>query len=646
MERKHTAERTILLVEDEALIAMDEADTLSRYGFRVVQAFSGSEAVEIAIATPEIDLILMDIDLGDGMDGTQAAGLILEKRPVPVLFLSSHTEPEIVDRTETITSFGYVVKNSGETVLIASIKMAFRLHDAYLREQTKTEELEALNEEMNATLEEFESTNIELQRKISELEETKKELEHNLAERRRAQKALNESQAEIMSLFEATPAGIGMLRQRQFRKVNSVMCRITGYSEEELLGNLTRMLYFNDGDYDRVGRDFYDAIKKDGFGLTEVNLRHKDGSTINAMIGGSPVDPADVTKGVATVVFDVTRLKQTEEALRKSESEFRSLFNASPAGAVMIVDRVIMKANREMCRITGYTEVELLGIKTRIFYRTDEEYEKVGRELYGPMEATGLGMVEAVIYSREGNPVDVLICASPLDAADPSRGVAVTLLDITARKRMERELGQALEEKSRLMVEMQHRMKNSLAMIAGLINLEMNRSDNPAVRGVLEAMSGRIRSLSSLNALLAGSDDITQIDLDQYLRSIISNLSDIFAGHENTIAIEHRLSPATVCARNASAWGLIANELLTNAFKHAFPAGRSGLLVIELRQYDNDIEFSVRDDGIGAPTDFDLDNPSGLGITMVKMLAEQLGGYLRHTTNGGNTFAVRVPREQ
>jgi DNA-binding response OmpR family regulator len=139
MEQKRKSQRTILLVEDEALIAMDEADTLSRYGFRVVQAFSGSEAVEIAIATPDIDLILMDIDLGDGMDGTQAAGLILGKRTVPVLFLSSHTEPEIVDRTDAITSFGYVVKNSGETVLIASVKMAFRLHDAYLREQAKSE---------------------------------------------------------------------------------------------------------------------------------------------------------------------------------------------------------------------------------------------------------------------------------------------------------------------------------------------------------------------------------------------------------------------------------------------------------------------------------------------------------------------------
>jgi PAS domain S-box-containing protein len=499
---------------------------------------------------------------------------------------------------------------------------------------------------MNATLEEFESTNIELQRKITELEETKKELEHNLAERRRAQEALNESQAEIMSLFEATPAGIGMLRQRQFRKVNSVMCRITGYSEEELLGNLTRMLYFNDGDYDRVGREFYDAIKKDGFGLTEVNLRHKDGSTINAMIGGSPVDPADVTKGVATVVFDVTRLKQTEEALRKSESEFRSLFNASPAGAVMLVDRVIMKANREMCRITGYAEDELLGMKTRIFYRTDEEYEKVGRELYGPMEATGLGMVEAVIYSREGNPVDVLICASPLDAADPSSGVAVTLLDITARKRMERELGKALEEKSRLMIEMQHRMKNSLAMIAGLISLEMNRWDNPAVKGVLESMSGRIRSLSSLNALLAGSDDVTMINLESYLMSIISNLSDIFTGRESSIAIQHRMSPVTVSARDASAWGLIANELMTNALKHAFPEKRSGLIVIELQQHDNEIELSVHDDGIGALTGVDLENSSGLGITMVKMLSEQLGGTLRYAGNGGNTFTVRVPRER
>jgi PAS domain S-box-containing protein len=120
---------TILIVEDEALIAMSEKMLLEKYGYRVITASSGKSAVEKAESMQEIDLVLMDIDLGQGMRGTEAASIILSRRDIPVVFLSSHTEREIVEQTEGITSYGYVVKNSGETVLIASIRMAFRLFE-------------------------------------------------------------------------------------------------------------------------------------------------------------------------------------------------------------------------------------------------------------------------------------------------------------------------------------------------------------------------------------------------------------------------------------------------------------------------------------------------------------------------------------
>jgi PAS domain S-box-containing protein len=124
----------ILLVEDEAIIAMAESKELEHWGYKVVTAYRGEDAIELSRTTP-IDLILMDIDLGRGMDGTEAARRILAERDVPVIFLSSHSEPDVLSRTEEITSYGYVVKNSNYTVIDASIRMAFRLHDAYRRER-------------------------------------------------------------------------------------------------------------------------------------------------------------------------------------------------------------------------------------------------------------------------------------------------------------------------------------------------------------------------------------------------------------------------------------------------------------------------------------------------------------------------------
>lgn len=152
--------KTLLLVEDEALIALAEKQQLSAAGYRVIHVTSGERAVETMKAQGhEIDLILMDIDLGSGIDGTEAAEQILALWHVPLVFLSSHTEHEVVDKTERITSYGYVVKHSGEVVLLASIRMAFRLFDAnrnLAREKTRTE---AANEELRVANEDLRATN-------------------------------------------------------------------------------------------------------------------------------------------------------------------------------------------------------------------------------------------------------------------------------------------------------------------------------------------------------------------------------------------------------------------------------------------------------------------------------------------------------
>jgi CheY-like chemotaxis protein len=122
--------KSILLVEDEFLIALNEKAQLGEYGYETTIVSTGEEAVEAMQEDEAFDLILMDVNLGDGIDGTQAAEIILKDHDIPIVFLSSHIEPKIVEKTEKITSYGYVVKNSTITVLDASIKMAFKLFNA------------------------------------------------------------------------------------------------------------------------------------------------------------------------------------------------------------------------------------------------------------------------------------------------------------------------------------------------------------------------------------------------------------------------------------------------------------------------------------------------------------------------------------
>jgi PAS domain S-box-containing protein len=259
----NAGKKNILLVEDEAIIAMAEASMLNRNGYAVRTAFSGQMAIEAMASSGDIDLVLMDIDLGPGLDGASAAQAITSMNSVPILFLSGHTEPEIVERTEGISCSGYVVKNSGDTVLLASIKMALRLQEARVQLQNKTAALESANRELERREKEYES------------------------------------------LMETCPVAVGILSKRCFTLVNEVMCSTFGYSREELLGHSTRMLYGSDGAFEEFGRRFYEEILRDGRTTLPTRLYRKDGKAIEVMISGRPIDPEspDLSDGVSTAVF-------------------------------------------------------------------------------------------------------------------------------------------------------------------------------------------------------------------------------------------------------------------------------------------------------------------------------------------------------
>ena len=135
----------LLLVEDEAVIALASATKLRDFGFKVLMAFTGEEAVEKALSLPA-QLVLMDIELGEGIDGIEAARRIGEKRDIPILFLSSHTEKEVATRIREVTRYGFIPKSCEEALLLASIEVALRLHDTHRKLRLEEERYRSLSE--------------------------------------------------------------------------------------------------------------------------------------------------------------------------------------------------------------------------------------------------------------------------------------------------------------------------------------------------------------------------------------------------------------------------------------------------------------------------------------------------------------------
>ena len=226
----------------------------------------------------------------------------------------------------------------------------------------------------------------ELERKVHELEE-------EALVRTRAAKALHESEERYRSLVETSSDFLWEVDANgRYTYANSRVREILGYAPEEVVGR-TPFDLMPEEEARRVGAIFAEiAAERRPFSLLEnVNL-HRDGRRVVLETSGVPVfGPNGEFAGYRGVDRDITKRKQAEEAVRQSEAVLRSLLEATPAGVGLLVDRVFLKVNAALCRITGYSELEMVGLSTRILYPDNEEFIRTGREMYEEMRKRDWG---------------------------------------------------------------------------------------------------------------------------------------------------------------------------------------------------------------------------------------------------------------
>ena len=192
-------------------------------------------------------------------------------------------------------------------------------------------------------------------------------------------------------------------------------------------------------------------------------------------------------------------------------------------------------------------------------------------------------------------------------------------------------LRQALADKDMLMRELQHRTKNSLAVVAGLISLEeMSLSDEQA-RAAFASTRLRIESISAVYGHLYHSGGIDQVNLRQYIHSLVERLSHAYLFSSEKVSIQTQLEDIQLNIKQAIPLGIILNELVTNALKYAFPAGYTpgggeGIIRVELSALEDHIILRVADNGVGLPAG--KEPRSGTGLGLVEMLTQQLNGNL------------------
>lgn len=199
-------------------------------------------------------------------------------------------------------------------------------------------------------------------------------------------------------------------------------------------------------------------------------------------------------------------------------------------------------------------------------------------------------------------------------------------------------LKKSLDEKEVLFKEVHHRVKNNFQVISSLLNLHSNNTDNEAVQKALGEARDRVRSMALVHEKLYQSTDLTQIKMDEYISQLIVHLKDSFNSKVDFSSII-KIDNVYLNIETAIPLGLIFNELITNSIKYAFKAGVNNAIEVIIIRKEDKVKVEYKDNGIGLPKDFDIDNLDSLGLNLVQILVLQIHGELAINNEKGASFS-------
>lgn len=351
-----------------------------------------------------------------------------------------------------------------------------------------------------------------------------------------------------------------------------------------------------------------------------------------------------------TAVANQDEVRQAQPENAAGDRRFRDLFESAPDG-IVIVDRAgrIELLNTQAERMFGYRRRELIGEPVEVLmperFRTAhvarrDEYHAAPRTR--PM---GAGL-ELFGRRKDGSEFPVEISLSP--AEDAVRVMSI-IRDITERKHAEAALHES-ERRSREMAEQlklsvreaHHRIKNNLQAISDLLHLELTAGRGGCPEEALRGSIERIQAIATVHDLLTQDDDVRVVDARAVLERLVPMVLRSNGVGPEAVAVKLSVGPVPLSSRRATALALIANELVSNAAKHAFKNGRNGELTLSLHQANDELVLRARDDGPGLPADFALATHAHVGLDVVRTLAERdLDGAFTLSSSGGVLAEVR-----
>lgn len=363
-----------------------------------------------------------------------------------------------------------------------------------------------------------------------------------------------------------------------------------------------------------------------------VRVRDDARITIDFMLAPMLDDEGRVLHLVPSGI-DVSDRVAGERALRASEARFRSVFEAAPDGMTLVDEQGrMLLANRAMGRLFGSEAGELVGSCIDRLVPTADRPAHADhiRAYFADAQPRLMGRRKRLQGLRaDGGLFNIEVGLNPIPGSDPPE-VLATVVDIDDRLAAQALLERALQEKTALLNEVHHRVKNNLQIVSSLLRLQSRHVDEP-VRAVLRESQSRVKAMALTHQLLYERSDFSALELGPYLRRLAALLREAYMEPGKDIALQLELpgEGLSISLQAAVPCGLIVNELVTNAFKHAFQQRSQGSIRIRAaRDAQGLFEIEVADDGLGMTVLPDHDACQTLGYQLIPLLADQLDARL------------------
>jgi len=480
---------------------------------------------------------------------------------------------------------------------------------------------------------------------IHELQVHQIELETQAEELRRAHLALEESRNKYLDLYEFAPVGYLTLTDTALvEEVNLTGALLLGIVRRKLIHTRFRRIIVPK-DHDVWDRYFMTLLKTGEKQIFDIELMHSNGTVFPARLECIRIKENDAHPGVRIAISDITRQKAAEAAIRESEERFWRLFSEIPIPYQSLDgDGRLMEVSPQWLEVFGYTREEVIG---RGFWEfVAPENREMVREVFNRFRETGaVSNVEIRMETKDGSELLVLYTGRIGHNLDGSfRQTYCILENITDRKHAEEKLVASVLEKEVLLREIHHRVKNNLQLISGLLDMTRMSSKDEATNSIFTDMMLKIQTMAQIHNRLYESKQFGKIDITSQFREQVIALSNIFShdGHE----IRCEITPGIVYlpVDQALPCALVVNEILSNAYKHAFKGRKHGKIDIISLLENGRVRITVHDNGIGLPDNFDISRTNGLGLQLVRTLVQhQLKGSLTFLSENGTEVRIDFP---